>query len=787
MENLRLSKILGLLSELCILSIVFFVPLYFALFLKTTNVFELNKIVLFKILVLVLLLLTVLKIIFYPLEIKKFKQANFFFYLIIPLFYLLILAVATLFSINIIISFFGSYARQMGLASYLYFILFFILLLVNVRSREQIKKIIYSTILASALVSIYGLVQAAGYDPLPWSESTALRATATFGQPNLLAAYLVLVIPFSAYLIGQSRRIIKKLVFLLILLLQLACLFYTYSLSGWASLIMAVILTGGWYFITRIFVLKKVSEKQKVKINKRVLSVILIILILIGFLIGFEYYHRNIWLLEARLGALTSLNSASLKARLLFWQASIKAIKERPWLGYGPESQNDVLVKYYEKDWGVYEDINVRPDRAHNLFLDTLLTSGIIGVIAYLLLLLFFFRVLYLNIKNYPNNRPLSYAILFALLGYLSILELNFTFVAGEVYFWLYLALAILIYQKSQTKPDDNNSADEARQVLADDQAVVRADKRELIPALKLFIVLMAGSFIFLLINKQIEFLTADYYARELQTTRLYNQYFSAIRLYEFIKQNVASYGYYDRQFAIIMSEWLENFNNPEFRIFGENKLKEIMNQAQGETIDDIYARAIIYDTLSTTDKNNYSLAEASYLKIITLCPEMPLAYGKLAGLYFKHQDWEKAIKYYNVELSKIPNLDIPNFIPKHKLAAQKEIIFINLDLGDIYDKKGEAKQAVYYYEQALKIDDNYPITYQRIAGYYLAKGDFDQAIWYNKKGMELEPESYVWPLALAKIYKEKGNNSEARNYANQALNLYPDNLEITNLLNSLK
>ena len=63
--SLHGKDILNLLIEADYLAIIFLIPLYFAYFFPTYNIFDLNKIILFKILVWLLLFFTGLKTIFY--------------------------------------------------------------------------------------------------------------------------------------------------------------------------------------------------------------------------------------------------------------------------------------------------------------------------------------------------------------------------------------------------------------------------------------------------------------------------------------------------------------------------------------------------------------------------------------------------------------------------------------------------------------------------------------------------------------------------------------------------
>ena len=487
-------KVINKLIEAIWLMVVFFLPLYFAVFLPTNNVFELNKLILFKILVLLLLFLTLIK--FYnslvpsstlsqsaghekpfALRLQVAPGASNVKILTIPLIFISVLIAVSLFSINRGISLYGSYNRQLGLISCIYFFLFFILLLININTKEQIARIIKTGVLASLIVSIYGLVQAAGYDPLLWSESTELRATSTFGQPNLLAMYLLLVMPLGLYLFFGAKKLFLKLGYLFIFFTNLTCLFFTYSLSGWVGLLGGIFITGAIYFLslpplergvggvrniikginplyppfeggqTPLSLLQKRGAGGLI-FNKRNFIITVSALIVCIALVAMVIKIQNKWVFQARVSSLINLQSGSLASRYNFWKASWQAILKKPLLGYGPETQSEVLIGYYQKDWGVYENVNVRPDRAHNLFLDILLTTGIVGLVAYMALLYLFFKLLFGIIKNKPEFKGLAYCFLFALVNYLLALQLNFTFVVSEVYFWLYLALVYIIHFK---------------------------------------------------------------------------------------------------------------------------------------------------------------------------------------------------------------------------------------------------------------------------------------------------------------------------------------------------
>ena len=87
---------------------------------------------------------------------------------------------------------------------------------------------------------------------------------------------------------------------------------------------------------------------------------------------------------------------ASTGARLLVWQGGFAALIERPLLGWGSENFEQALQKHLDNR--LYEDehlVEIWFDRAHNVVVDTLVDVGVLGVVAYLLLIGAFVRTVY--------------------------------------------------------------------------------------------------------------------------------------------------------------------------------------------------------------------------------------------------------------------------------------------------------------------------------------------------------------------------------------------------------
>lgn len=81
-------------------------------------------------------------------------------------------------------------------------------------------------------------------------------------------------------------------------------------------------------------------------------------------------------------------------ARIVVWESAFEATKEYTLFGWGPENFRFAFEQHFDNR--LYQDEflgEVWFDRAHNLFLDTLVSVGIVGFLVYVLLTLFFIAV----------------------------------------------------------------------------------------------------------------------------------------------------------------------------------------------------------------------------------------------------------------------------------------------------------------------------------------------------------------------------------------------------------
>ncbi len=119
--------------------------------------------------------------------------------------------ISTIFSISPWVSLWGSYQRLQGTYSFLSYVVIFALMAGNLQTREQVDRLVTIIIITSIPVSLYGIVQRYGLDPLPWAGDVTERVASNMGNAIFVASYLIMVMPLTiTRLIESMTAIIKE-------------------------------------------------------------------------------------------------------------------------------------------------------------------------------------------------------------------------------------------------------------------------------------------------------------------------------------------------------------------------------------------------------------------------------------------------------------------------------------------------------------------------------------------------------------------------------------------------
>lgn len=368
-------------------------------------------------------------------------------------------------------SIWGGYDRMQGLYTTAGYWVIFLMVAMNLRTKAQIERVISTIIFTSIAIVAYAFIQWFGQDPVPWQAmDPSLRASATMGNPAFLAAYLIMIIPLTlTRLIQTSNKgeIISAMFYALIMLSQIISVFLTKSPVSIVAMGIGICVYVSVYALIKrnIITLAAVSSSF-------VAGIIFLVLFNLPNLTKIPdtgIWHKTFGKLMAighirPLGQIADIGPyTSGRTNIIMWKGVWKLItdKDEPYrffIGYGPESLSTVYYKNYTMELAKLEGANVHADRAHNGYLDIWVWHGILGIGAYILLLI---TTIYIALKSiYLYRKENTYTVLI-ILGFLSTLITHqiqvfagFEIVSTITFFWILIAVIYALYRIKLFPPE---------------------------------------------------------------------------------------------------------------------------------------------------------------------------------------------------------------------------------------------------------------------------------------------------------------------------------------------
>jgi len=356
------------------------------------------------------------------------------------------------------VSFWGSYQRLQGTFSFLAYVVVFFSILGALRRREQLERLLNTVVLTSIPIAIYGWIQHSGLDPLPWGGDVVTRVAANAGNPIFLAAHLIMAFFITLERLLHSFRLLMAEcegsiadavltgVYIFALVVQAVAIVYTQSRGpwlGWAAGLYVFVLVG-------LIALRRQSPDRAPLRPSEVLkaagtavgSLVLGSLPVYAALAALKKGWRWLWLswvlqtllvaallvvfnlpqsplsplrqlpYIGRMGQVFEVESGTGKVRVLIWEGVVDLLRRNParaLVGYGPESMYVAYNAVYPPDLAHYEARNASPDRSHNETFDALVTTGVLGFLAYFFLFgsIFYFSLRWLGMLQGRRDRDL--------------------------------------------------------------------------------------------------------------------------------------------------------------------------------------------------------------------------------------------------------------------------------------------------------------------------------------------------------------------------------------------
>ncbi|MEX0895584.1 MAG: O-antigen ligase family protein [Patescibacteria group bacterium] len=417
------------------------VPLFFMF--STNELFEFNKMMLVYLYTIIGAIAFGIRVVIHGSKLVKPT------YLDIPIFIFIISQLlSTLFSMHPYTSLVGYYSRFHGglLSTVSYTLLYYIA--AHSLNRESLKQLWLSSAVAAGMVAIYGILERFGMSLSCllvegrlgvdcWVQDVQSRVFASFGQPNWLAAYAILLMPIYTSLAIVSQTQWRKKLYASVAVLLVLALFFTQSRSGilgWYGSIVVAATLGGWFFWTQH--VKDSVQLSKIwsVFNRNMLYCIVGVCALLLVLVDAPYTpglrsgesQSTQQPIQSEMAAapeettvvnrLEQGGTDSGEIRKIVWSGALDVWRRYPWLGSGVETFGYSYYLDRPIEHNLVSEWDFLYNKAHNEFLNFLATTGLVGLVSYLLLLGAFGWAILAHIHQQTKRTPSQTSVADAML-----------------------------------------------------------------------------------------------------------------------------------------------------------------------------------------------------------------------------------------------------------------------------------------------------------------------------------------------------------------------------------
>jgi len=377
--------------------------------------------------------------------------------------------ISTIISIDPQTSWFGYYSRfNGGLFSTISYLLLYWAFVSNV-GKEKVTKLIIISLWSGLLISIYGVLERLGIDKNIWQQDVQSRVFSTLGQPNWLAAWLIVLIPITWALIIEQED--KKLNLKSIYPYALSSLFFVVLLfTGSRSGLLGFVVIEFAFWAIIFF-------RNKLKYIKEFVIINFLILLIVG-IFGtqfspsiFDLFTKNknvepTSTVQTSATALETGGTESGTIRKIVWQGAVEIWKHYPIFGTGVETFAYSYYLHRPVIHNITSEWDFIYNKAHNEYLNLLANTGTVGILSYLSLIAFTVYLMTKNLttNNEKQNDKSSHMVASFISGYLSILVTNFfgfSVVPIQILFYLLPAFTVIvanqkIEEEIKNKPTSN-------------------------------------------------------------------------------------------------------------------------------------------------------------------------------------------------------------------------------------------------------------------------------------------------------------------------------------------
>lgn len=307
-------------------------------------------------------------------------------------------------------------------------IFFYYLVLDSVRDLKNVRDTVSVLLLSGFIVAVIGFGEKYFLEKMRWLleifsyyrsylqgvRGELLRVSSTFMYTNVLAMYLEMVIPVAAsiFIYQLTKSPVPEKwrgrFYFFALLLLIETLIFTYSRAGLIVLFGALLYIFILHYLSRNTADDPAGGKGRLKGYQGAAAVAMIAAILYGVTAYWDFT------LQSRLSRMADTSYQPNAQRLYVWDCALKAIRQHPVLGIGPDSFRWLYASKYalSSPYIKYNPNTPIPGvDSNNIYLEIFVSFGAVGFCVYFLMLFRHFAYFLKNLLLYENSYLLYVSI----------------------------------------------------------------------------------------------------------------------------------------------------------------------------------------------------------------------------------------------------------------------------------------------------------------------------------------------------------------------------------------
>lgn len=784
-----LAKILRWLVYACAL-----IPL--VIFKDFLSPFHFGKVIVFRILIEIMVVLYIALI----LQDRRYlPKPNALFWAVTA--FTAVFGLTSLTGINVHQSFIGTLERMGGWFTFFHFWLLYVIAISVLQTKDDWIRLVRIAVMASFISVVYGFLQKTQWEFIIGGGGRP-RIFGTIGNTALFAGYTIvnmflalllmwqkpdqqknhypqdlwLLIPFivianifsgpfwgwplllilCALILFIGFGIIRlvatmadvEIGFLqasygIIALTSLIAIIMTAVRGSLAAIIVSIALFALLYFFT--------GTSRRLKIT--LISIAAVLIVLEGALIA---AHNSNFVRSS--GYLMRLSDISLKTRLIqtrfwAWQAGINGWNDSAKtivLGWGPENFNVPFSIHFNPLFYQGPGSETLFDRAHNMFVEVLVTMGLLGIISYLGIfgvLFWMFWRMYRHPKV-PEQRLLAITLASGLVAYMIHNAFIFDTSANFIAFFIFMGFANHMFAppsepnpKRTTKKSTPATLTYSSVFSLAVLAVIAIYKTDIKPVQANYATTRA-----ILATWSSDHATAVAKFRQALAYDTFPVYEIRHRYAQYVLE---SYGKFDPKQGLNAGQIL-------LEVIDEVKKNESYKL---DYLPHLYVSRI-YITLGKSDPKSpfNDLALENSMKALEISPTFVRTYYEVAQAYLNKKDYPKGISIFQkavdlnpevglswwyLGLTQVESGDVVGGLRSLDEAKVRGYVPVEGDLlrlVNIYMKQNDFQNIVSLYEQLVKLQPNSPQYHASLATAYAQIGKIDEAVTEAKIAAKLDP-----------------------------------------------